>query len=181
MKYYKELERVEAEKPLKPEEVQAIEEEFINNCLYKPYEKALKNNSELWIIGSNRKFDISGVKSLGRIPHKELPKYYQMADVYLFPTLCQEGFGLSLAESLHCGCYPIASKLGGVPEVLQNGKFGKLIENPHFENEWKDEIEAILQSNKKEFNNNFDNELYTLKNWSAQMNNLIEEAKKTLL
>jgi len=47
LKYYKELERVEAEKPLNPEEVQAIEEEFINNCLYKPYEKALKNNSEL--------------------------------------------------------------------------------------------------------------------------------------
>mgnify|MGYP000944117619 CR=1 FL=1 len=29
-KYYKELERVEAEKPLKPEEVEAIEEDFIN-------------------------------------------------------------------------------------------------------------------------------------------------------
>ncbi len=154
--------------------------DFILN-IWKKIDNSLKNNSELWIIGSNRKFDISGVKSLGRIPHKELPKYYQMADVYLFPTLCQEGFGLSLAESLHCGCYPIASKLGGVPEVLQNGKFGKLIENPHFENEWKDEIEAILRSNKKEFNNNFDNELYTLKNWSTQMNILIEEAKKTLL
>lgn len=47
LKYYKELERVESEKPLKPEEVEAIEEDFINNCLYKPYEKALKNKTEV--------------------------------------------------------------------------------------------------------------------------------------
>jgi glycosyltransferase involved in cell wall biosynthesis len=152
--------------------------DFILN-VWKKINNSTKENSELWIIGSNRKFDISGVKNLGRIPNIELPKYYQMADVYLFPTLCQEGFGLSLIEALHCGCYPIASKLGGVPEVLQNGKFGKLIENPHFEKEWKDEIEEIMLS-KKEITNTFNDKLYTLKNWSTQMNNLIEEAKITL-
>lgn len=152
--------------------------DFILN-IWKKIDKNTKKDSEFWIIGSNRQFNVPGVKSIGRIPNKELPKYYQMTDVYLFPTLCQDGFGLSLAEALHCGCYPIASKLGGVPEVLQNGKFGKLIENPHFENEWKDEIEAVMLS-KKELTNSFNVELYTLKTWNNQMNDLIEEAKKTL-
>ena len=154
--------------------------DFILN-VWKKIDEEVINDSELWIIGSNRQFNIQGVNSLGRKPNKDLPKYYQMADVYLFPTLCQEGFGLSLIEALHCGCYPIASKLGGVPEVLHNGKFGKLIENPHFEFEWKEEIERIMNSKIKDFQNNFDVKLYTLENWSKQMNVLINEAKKTIL
>lgn len=154
--------------------------DFLLN-VWKKIEKGTKNNSELWIIGSHRKFNIPGVKNIGRVPNKELPKYYQMADVYLFPTLCQDGFGLSLAEALHSGCYPIASKLGGVPEVLQNGKYGILIENPHFENEWKSAIKKVMNSKIDDFQSNFDSNLYTLEKWSNQMNELIEDAKKTLL
>ena len=86
----------------------------------------------LWVIGCEPKSPQEGVMYLGRILNDELPSYFQASDCFLFPTLCHEGFGLSLIEALHCGNYCIASALGGVPEVLQYGKFGKLIENPHF-------------------------------------------------
>ena len=84
-------------------------------------------NTELWIVGSDRKLNVKGVKSYGKFPNSELPKFYQQSDVYLFPTQCQEGFGLSLIEALSCGCYCIASNVGGVPEVLEFGKLGVLV------------------------------------------------------
>ncbi|MEN2400350.1 glycosyltransferase family 4 protein [Flavobacterium sp. MC2016-06] len=133
----------------------------------------------LWVIGSEHKYVTDGVEYLGQIPNDELPKYYQTADCYLFPTLCHEGFGMSLIEALHCGNYCIASAIGGVPEVLQYGKLGKLIEKPNFVSEWE---KAIL-----EFLNNGDNlsvlvpdDLYTTVKWNKGMNLIIDNATKNI-
>lgn len=134
---------------------------------------------ELFIVGATRIKEENGVRFLGQIPNDELPKYYQIADVYLFPTLCQEGFGMSLIEALHCGCYCIASSLGGVPEVLGYGAYGKLIEDPHFTNQW---VNAILDylNNNYEYNKLPKNK-YSANEWNRSMNSLIETAKKRLL
>jgi glycosyltransferase involved in cell wall biosynthesis len=83
---------------------------------------------------------------------------------------------MSLIEAKHSGCYCIASALGGVPEVLQNGKYGKLIENPNLIVEWIVAIEDYLKGN-------YDNvplprELYTKEGWNEGMNILIETAKE---
>ncbi|WP_244160823.1 glycosyltransferase family 4 protein [Flavobacterium defluvii] len=136
-------------------------------------------NTALLVVGAKRNIQIEGVHFLGSVPNNELPKYYQMSDCYLFPTLWHEGFGLSLIEALHSGCYCIASALGGVPEVLQYGKLGKLIENPHFQQEWEDAILEFL--NQKEINETIipDN-LYSAQSWNLGMNKIIENAKKTL-
>jgi glycosyltransferase involved in cell wall biosynthesis len=128
----------------------------------------------LWVIGSNREKTIEGVQFLGRIPNDQLPKYYQAADVYLFPTLWQEGFGLSLIEALHCGCYCIASAQGGISEVLQYGRLGKLIESPHFISEWVEAIEFYLGGNCVKYS--FPLNLYTSKSWNEGMNAIIQEA-----
>ena len=132
-------------------------------------------NIVLLVIGAERKEKMDGVIFLGKIPNNELPKYYQTSDCYLFPTLCQEGFGLSLIEALNCGNYCIASALGGVPEVLQYGKLGKLIENPHFIPEWVDAINEFLNGKNEIIA--FNNELYSMKNWNTNMNKIIEDAK----
>lgn len=136
------------------------------------------NNVLLLIVGNDPREQMDGVIFLGKIQNEELPKYYQISDCYLFPTLCQEGFGLSLIEALHCGNYCIASALGGVPEVLQYGKLGKLIENPHFISEWVEAINEYLD--KKLENTTFSDELYSMKNWNNSMNEIIENAKLRL-
>jgi len=46
-KYHREKEKLEEEREPTPEELEAIEQDFLNNCLYKPYEKALKNGTDL--------------------------------------------------------------------------------------------------------------------------------------
>lgn len=133
-------------------------------------------NIVLLVIGCDPRETMEGVLFLGRIPNDELPKYYQASDCYLFPTLCQEGFGLSLIEALHCGNYCIASAMGGVPEVLQYGKLGKLIENPHFVSEWEIAINDFLEGKFKIPELSY--ELYSKENWNASMNFIIEAAKK---
>jgi len=72
-------------------------------------------NAQLWVVGSERKITAKGVKSFGKYPNSELCRFYQQSDIYLFPTQCEEGFGLSLIEALSCGCYCIASSVGGGP------------------------------------------------------------------
>ena len=65
---------------------------------------------------------------------------------WLFTTRCpmffysqpcvKEGFGLVLAEALKCGCYCIASNLGGVPEVLNFGRYGVVLNEPYSVEQW---------------------------------------------
>ncbi|MET3028160.1 glycosyltransferase family 4 protein [Flavobacterium sp. UW10123] len=139
-----------------------------------------ENDAILLVIGAKRDIKINGVSFLGRIPNNDLPKYYQIADCYLFPTLWHEGFGLSLIEALHCGCYCIASANGGVPEVLQYGKLGKLIENPNFIEDWVSAIESFLDG-KEVCNDVISENLYSMQNWNKGMNEIIENAKKNLI
>jgi glycosyltransferase involved in cell wall biosynthesis len=132
----------------------------------------------LWVIGCEPKTPQSGVVYLGRIPNDELAVYFKASDCYLFSTLCQEGFGMSLIEALHCGNYCIASALGGVPEVLQYGKLGKLLENPHFVSEWENAIFQFLENPEPKLA--IPPDLYTSESWTLGMNSLINNAKKAL-
>jgi glycosyltransferase involved in cell wall biosynthesis len=76
---------------------------------------------------------------------------------------------------LHCGNYCIASAIGGVPEVLQYGKLGKLIENPHFVSAWENAILDFLENPVPEIT--ISPELYSSESWSAGMNSIITNAK----
>jgi len=133
----------------------------------------------LWVIGCEPKDPVLGVKYLGKIPNNELPKYYQASDCYLFPTLWHEGFGMSLVEALHSGSFCIASANGGVPEVLQYGKLGKLIVKPNFVEEWENAILEFL-ANEESPSISFSKNLYSSKNWNLGMNKIIENAKKSI-
>lgn len=134
-----------------------------------------KQNMVLWVIGCEPKSPIEGVHYLGRIANDELASYFQASDCYLFPTLCHEGFSLSLIEALHCGNYCIASSIGGVPEVLQYGKLGQLIEKPHFVSEWEKAIIDFIENPVQKIV--VSPELYSSNKWSLGMNSIIENAK----
>jgi glycosyltransferase involved in cell wall biosynthesis len=134
-----------------------------------------KHNMVLWVIGCKPKAPLEGVHYLGRIDNDELATYFQASDCYLFPTLCHEGFGLSLIEALCCGNHCIASAVGGVPEVLQYGKLGQLIEKPHLLGEWeKALIDFIERPGQQVF---VSPKLYSSESWALGMNNIIESAK----
>lgn len=139
-------------------------------------------NIELWVIGTSRVITAPQVKHIGRVPNNEIAHYYQLADFYLFPSLWHEGFGLSLVEALKCGCYCIAANNGGIPEVVQYGKYGKLIENPNILSNWTTEIERSMEEYLKNdkinpYKETIPKNLYDLNTWCNSMNAIIDNAK----
>lgn len=57
----------------------------------------------------------------------EIDGYYCMADVFLLPSYL-EGLPMALLEAMSCGLPPIASSVGGNPELIEHEKNGLLIE-----------------------------------------------------
>jgi len=63
---------------------------------------------------------------VGRKTHAEIPFWMSAADFLVLPSL-SEGFGLVVLESLACGTPVIASRVGGVPEILTSADYGIMV------------------------------------------------------
>ncbi len=61
----------------------------------------------------------SNVTLTGYISDEELVNYLQRAKVYVQPS-AHEGFGLSVAEAMLCGCIPVTTEVGALPEVVRD-------------------------------------------------------------
>ncbi len=64
--------------------------------------------------------DAGRVIELGYIPDEEIPLYYSLADVFVFPTLL-EGFGYPICEALACGTPVVTTDANSCAEVLGPG------------------------------------------------------------
>lgn len=65
----------------------------------------------------------------GPVSRNDLPKYYNLADVVVLPSVDQsEAFGIVLAEAAACGKPVVASNLPGVRSVVEYGINGFLAE-----------------------------------------------------
>jgi glycosyltransferase involved in cell wall biosynthesis len=62
---------------------------------------------------------------LGR--RNDVPELLCAADVLLVPSRWFEAFSLVLAEAAACGVAAVASRIGGIPEVLLDGETGLLV------------------------------------------------------
>ena len=69
-----------------------------------------------------------GIEYLGEIGHEEKVELLRDARVMLFPIEWEEPFGLVMLESLACGTPVVATRRGSVPEVLEHGRTGIVVE-----------------------------------------------------
>lgn len=65
---------------------------------------------------------------VGRINNKKLQKFYSESDIILVPSVWDEPFGLVGVEAMSVGRPVIASNVGGIPEWLDDGKTGFLVD-----------------------------------------------------
>jgi glycosyltransferase involved in cell wall biosynthesis len=60
------------------------------------------------------------------LPYHQMPEFYRRHDLLVSPTRF-ESFGMAIVEAQACGLPVVASAVGGVPEVMQDGVTGYLI------------------------------------------------------
>jgi glycosyltransferase involved in cell wall biosynthesis len=68
----------------------------------------------------------------GEKPHREIPDYLAMGDGFCRPAR-DEGFGISFIEAMACGLPVVGTRVGGIPEVVDEGETGWLVESENEE------------------------------------------------
>src|SRR5947207_6418203 len=71
---------------------------------------------------------VGGIEYLGEVTHGEKVELLQDARVTLFPIEWEEPFGLVMIESMACGTPVIATRWGAVPEVIEDGRSGIVVD-----------------------------------------------------
>lgn len=56
----------------------------------------------------------------------EKQSFYCQTDIFVYPSVVQEAFGLSIVEAMAAGKLCVASRTGGIPEIIQDEKEGLL-------------------------------------------------------
>lgn len=93
-------------------------------------------NEEFLLIGISKsiikqiKYIPNNLEILNFLPQKELIDYYNKSKIYCQLSMI-ESFGLSVAESMLCGCIPVTFDVGALREVI--GSSGYLIKNGDLE------------------------------------------------
>ena len=64
----------------------------------------------------------------GQVDNSLMPGYYNATDMVLMPTLTVEGLPFVLLEAMSCARPVIASRIGGIRELIHDGKNGLLVE-----------------------------------------------------
>jgi glycosyltransferase involved in cell wall biosynthesis len=75
-----------------------------------------------------------GVEFVGEINEREKTKFLGEAAALLFPVDWPEPFGLVMIEAMACGTPVLAFRCGSIPEIIEDGITGKVVDS---------EIEAI--------------------------------------
>ena len=69
------------------------------------------------------------IEYLGEVSHGEKVELLQDARATLFPVDWEEPFGLVMIESMACGTPVIATRRGAVPEVIEHGRSGIIVDD----------------------------------------------------
>jgi len=88
---------------------------------------SLKNSAELYV---QKKSLDDKVVFHAAVEVEAVPQYLNMMDIFVMPSISDsETFGVAALEASSCGLPVVASRIGGIPEVIQNNTTGFLIEH----------------------------------------------------
>jgi glycosyltransferase involved in cell wall biosynthesis len=89
------------------------------------------------------------IRWIGEVDEVERNKLMSKALCFLHPVTWSEPFGLTLSESMACGCPVIAFGLGSIPEIIVDGKTGFVI-TPGDEDAMAEAVKRVGQLNRQD-------------------------------
>ena len=92
----------------------------------------------------NRLAAYSNVEFLGRISPQSVTRLIQSSDCVIVPSIVPETFGLVAAEALACGTPVLASKIGGLAELVAESGAGWTILPTAKPSEFADRLQQLL-------------------------------------
>jgi len=78
----------------------------------------------------------------GNVPPEEVPLFLQASDFLVLPSH-SEGLPQAVLEAMNCGLAVVATRVGGIPEAVIDGRTGLLVEAKNTE-QLRDEIERMI-------------------------------------
>ena len=80
---------------------------------------------------------------IGEVSNEQVPKYMATSDIFVLPSL-SEGFPNVCLEAMASGLPVIATKVGGLVEIIRDGQNGFLV-NPETPREIAEKISLLLE------------------------------------
>jgi glycosyltransferase involved in cell wall biosynthesis len=107
--------------------------------------KSHKNGEEQRLRGEVERRQLSKfVHFDGYVSHgSRLLKLYRDSDIFVLPSLTGEGVPQTLFEAMACGIPVIATRVAGIPFLIQNGENG-LLTNPNSSGEIAEAIRRVV-------------------------------------
>ncbi len=108
------------------------------------------------------------VTYLGWIKDKEKDNYLNKCGILVLPSY-YEGFPVSIIEAMYAGSAVVASNVGGIPEIIQDGVDGTLI-SPKDSAALRDAILKLMNDNELAKSYGLNGKQKVLKNYSVEKN-----------
>ena len=85
---------------------------------------------------------------LPSLPHAQLADYLRLADVALLPSRA-EPQGMAMLEAMAAGCATVSTRVGGIPESIDDGISGVLLDSPLDLDAAVRAVHSLLSDNKR--------------------------------
>ncbi|WP_272899181.1 glycosyltransferase [Caldalkalibacillus salinus] len=120
----------------------------------------IASNIRLLLVGGGSKIDeyksladeleLSNITNFtGKVPYDMVPEYLNKLDIYVAPSI-SESFGVAIVEASACELPVVVSDVGGLPEVVQDGKTGFIVEKNNSTQIAEKLYQLIMDKNKRE-------------------------------
>lgn len=98
---------------------------------------------KLFALGSRTP---ANVRFVSFVPHDHIHAWFRLADFVVVPSFRKEAFGLVNVEAMATGVPVIATKAGGMKEIIVHEQTGYLLDSKHIEVEMRQRFTSLLEN-----------------------------------